>query len=185
MIDGETGCSSSKIAIETNKQLFHVEDSSATYARKIDLILRYNDRKNVDLCSNEWKRSKVTPELKLKQQSKNLCINASIMNSLHAFGTSPSSLLAIDMIGDDIVINRSGKLLTKSYSIGLHGYIYLLTKVDDYFVAAPHSILVIPRRFSDIACIENTLLALFRFKHFYTSLIPALRKRIAANERLQ
>ncbi|ORE00857.1 hypothetical protein BCV72DRAFT_218373 [Rhizopus microsporus var. microsporus] len=86
------------------------------------------------------------------------------------------------MIGDDIVINRSGKLLTKSYSIGLHGYIYLLTKVDDYFVAAPHSILVIPRRFSDIACIENTLLALFRFKHFYTSLIPALRKRIAANE---
>ncbi|RCH78679.1 hypothetical protein CU097_000166, partial [Rhizopus azygosporus] len=30
MIDGETGCSSSKIAIETNKQLFHVEDSSAT-----------------------------------------------------------------------------------------------------------------------------------------------------------
>ncbi|KAG0754939.1 hypothetical protein G6F57_000094 [Rhizopus arrhizus] len=70
MIDGETGCSSSKIAIETNKQLFHVEDSSATYARKIDLILRYNDRKNVDLCSNEWKRSKVTSELKLKQQSK-------------------------------------------------------------------------------------------------------------------
>lgn len=144
--------------------MFHVEDSSATYARKIDLILRYNDRKNVDLCSNEWKRSKVTSELKLKQQSKNLRINASIMNSLHAFGTSPSSLLAIDMIGDGIVINRSGKLLTKSYSIGLHGYIYLLTKVDDYFAATLHSILVIPRRFADIACIENTLLALFRFK---------------------
>lgn len=86
------------------------------------------------------------------------------MNSLHAFGTSPSSLLAIDMIGDGIVINRSGKLLTKSYSIGLHGYIYLLTKVDDYFAATLHSILVIPRRFADIACIENTLLALFRFK---------------------
>ncbi|KAL4210340.1 hypothetical protein AB4K20DRAFT_1985834 [Rhizopus microsporus] len=104
------------------------------------------------------------------------------MNSLHAFGTSPSSLLAIDMIGDGIVINRSGKLLTKSYSIGLHGYIYLLTKVDDYFAATLHSILVIPRRFADIACIENTLLALFRFKHFYISLIPALRKRIATNE---
>ncbi|KAI8640984.1 hypothetical protein BD408DRAFT_346945 [Parasitella parasitica] len=86
------------------------------------------------------------------------------------------------MIGDDIVINRSGKLLTKLYSIGLHGYIYLLTKVDDYFVATPHSILVIPRRFADIACIENTLLALFKFKHFYTSLVPALRKRIAATE---
>ncbi|RCH83395.1 hypothetical protein CU097_007520, partial [Rhizopus azygosporus] len=114
---------------------------------------------------NEWKRSKVTSELKLKQQSKNLRINASIMNSLHAFGTSPSSLLAIDMIGD-----------------GLHGYIYLLTKVDDYFAATLHSILVIPRRFADIACIENTLLALFRFKHFYISLIPALRKRIATNE---
>ncbi|EIE75887.1 hypothetical protein RO3G_00591 [Rhizopus delemar RA 99-880] len=37
-------------------------------------------------------------------------------------------------------------------------------------------------RFADIACIENTLLALFRLKHFYTSLIPALGKRIATNE---
>ncbi|KAI7900020.1 uncharacterized protein BX663DRAFT_459346 [Cokeromyces recurvatus] len=141
----KTGCSSSKIAIETNKQLFHAEDLSATYVRKIDLILRYNDRKSIDLCSNEWKRSKVTSELKLKQQSKNLRVNASIMNSLHSFGASPSSLLTMDMIG-------------------LHGYIYQLTKVDDYFIATPYSVLVIPRRFSDIAYIENTLLALFKFK---------------------
>lgn len=75
--------------------------------------------------------------VEIKAAVKNLRINASIMNSLHVFGTSPSSLLAIDMIGDDIVINRRGKLLTKSYSIGLHGYIYLLTKVNDYFVATP------------------------------------------------
>ncbi|KAL9548246.1 hypothetical protein MBANPS3_005773 [Mucor bainieri] len=79
MIDKETGSASSRIVIETNKQLFHVEDLSSTYARKIDLILRYNDRKDVDLCSNEWKRSKVATDIKLKQQSKNLRINASIL----------------------------------------------------------------------------------------------------------
>ncbi|KAG1473309.1 hypothetical protein G6F56_001023 [Rhizopus delemar] len=44
MIDGETGCFSSKIAIKTNKQLLQVEDYSAAYAHKIDLLLRYNDR---------------------------------------------------------------------------------------------------------------------------------------------
>ncbi|KAI9246335.1 hypothetical protein EDC94DRAFT_489299, partial [Helicostylum pulchrum] len=75
-------------------------DSSSTYLRKIDLILRYDDRKNLDLCSNEWKRSRVISALKLKQQSKSLRVNASIMNSLYAFGTSPSSLLEMETIGN-------------------------------------------------------------------------------------
>ncbi|GAA5811827.1 hypothetical protein MFLAVUS_005272 [Mucor flavus] len=38
------------------------------------------------------------------------------------------------------------------------------------------------RRFADIACIENTLLALFKLKPFYMSLIPALREIIATQE---
>lgn len=111
------------------------EDSSSTYLRKIDLILRYDDRKNLDLCNNQWKRSRVISALKLKQQSKSLRVNASIMNSLYAFGTSPSSLLEMETIGNGIAINRSGRLLTKSYYIDLHRYIYRLTKVDDYFIA--------------------------------------------------
>lgn len=66
--------------------------------------------------------------------------------------------------------------------IGLHDYIYQATKVDDYFVATTHSNLGISRRFADIACIENTLLALFKLKPFYMSLIPALREIIATQE---
>ncbi|CAO3700471.1 unnamed protein product [Rhizopus stolonifer] len=56
--DGVTGCQSSRIAIEANKCVFAGEDTSPTYSRKIDLLLKYDEKKAIDLCSNEWKKSK-------------------------------------------------------------------------------------------------------------------------------
>jgi hypothetical protein len=44
--DGETGCQSSRIAIEANKCVFAGEDTSPTYSRKIDLLLEYDEKKS-------------------------------------------------------------------------------------------------------------------------------------------
>lgn len=83
-----------------NKRLFNVDDVSPSYSRKIDLILKY-DNKNVELCSNEWKRMKVRSDLKIRQQSKNLRVNAAIINNLQAeYGPSFNTIMAMDVIGN-------------------------------------------------------------------------------------
>ncbi|KAI8092096.1 hypothetical protein BDF21DRAFT_410937 [Thamnidium elegans] len=157
--DGETGSSSSRIAIETNKCVFNGEDLSPTYAQKIDLILRYDDTENVELSSNEWKKTKITNQLKLKQQSKNLRVNACILNNLNAKFCKFNETLALDLIG-------------------LHGYLYKLTKIEDYFVATPISSIIIPKVFMDLDSFKETLTGLFFFKSFFTTTVPKLRKRI-------
>lgn len=92
MYSGETDCQSSRIAIEENKCVFTGEDTFPTYSRKIDLLLKYDEKKkDIDLCFNEWKRSKVTIDLKLKQQSRNMRVNACIINNLQGtYGGSHS-----------------------------------------------------------------------------------------------
>ncbi|KAI7874331.1 uncharacterized protein EV154DRAFT_84149 [Mucor mucedo] len=107
--DGETGCHSSRIAIEANKPVLAGEGTSPTYSRKIDLLLQYDERKAIDLCSNEWKKVKVTSDLKLKQQSKNMRINACILNNLQGTYGGSHSVLAL-------------------YVIGLNGYMYKLLR---------------------------------------------------------
>lgn len=99
LYNSETGCQSSRIAIEANKCVFVGEDTSPTYSRKIGLLLKYDEKKAIDLCSNEWKRGKVTNDLKLKQQSKNKRVNACIINNLQATYDGSHSVLALDVIG--------------------------------------------------------------------------------------
>ncbi|GAA5815986.1 hypothetical protein MFLAVUS_009505 [Mucor flavus] len=53
LADGETGCISSRIAIEANKCIFNGEDVSPSYSRKIDLLLKYDENEFIELCSNE------------------------------------------------------------------------------------------------------------------------------------
>ncbi|CAO3597627.1 unnamed protein product [Absidia cylindrospora] len=45
---GETVCTSTNWAIEINKAVFQMTDSSATYGRKIDLLLKYDGTDHVD-----------------------------------------------------------------------------------------------------------------------------------------
>lgn len=99
MSSGETGCSSSRIATEVNKCLFNCEDVSPSYSRKIDLLLKYDENESIDLCSNEWKNTKVTSDLKLKQQSKNMKVNACIINNLQRKYGDFQSVLALDVVG--------------------------------------------------------------------------------------
>ncbi|KAG0739462.1 hypothetical protein G6F57_010140 [Rhizopus arrhizus] len=146
MADGETGCESSRKQIEVNKRLFNTDDISPSYPRKIDLLLKHDDKRNIELCSNEWKRAKVTKEIKAKQQSKNLRVNASIIHNLQSeHGRYFDTILAMDIIGSK-------------------GYIYSLTKHEDYFVAASHSTIVIPMKISDISFLKSSLASLFSFK---------------------
>ncbi|KAG1340913.1 hypothetical protein G6F62_005256 [Rhizopus arrhizus] len=110
MADGETACHSSRVCTETNKRLFNVDDPTPAYSRKIDLLLKYDENISVELCSNEWKKVKVSYDLKIKQQSKNLRVNAATLNKLQSsFGLYFSNILAMDIIG-------------------LKGYIYKLCK---------------------------------------------------------
>ncbi|KAI8092095.1 hypothetical protein BDF21DRAFT_154672 [Thamnidium elegans] len=62
--------------------------------------------------------------------------------------------------------------------IGLHGYLYKSTKIEDYFVAAPISSIIIPKVFMDLDSFKETLTGLFFFKSFFTTMVPKLRKRI-------
>lgn len=87
------------LAVVTALYAKAVEISKLTYARKIDLILRYDDTENIELCSNEWKKTKVTTQLKLKQQSKNLRVNACIINCLNGKYCKVHEILALDLIG--------------------------------------------------------------------------------------
>ncbi|KAG2219203.1 hypothetical protein INT45_013069 [Circinella minor] len=105
--DGETACQSPRIAIEANKCVFAGEDTSPTYSRKIDLLLKYGGKKAIDLCSNEWEKSKVTNDLKIKQQSKNMRANASIINNLQGTYGGSHSVLALDVIADNYFIATS------------------------------------------------------------------------------
>ncbi|KAG2219204.1 hypothetical protein INT45_013070, partial [Circinella minor] len=143
--DGETACQSPRIAIEANKCIFAGEDTSPTYSRKIDLLLKYDEKKAIDLCSNEWKKSKVTNDLKIKQQSKNMRVNASIINNLQGTYGGSHSVLALDVIG-------------------LNGYMYKLTKADNYFIATSFRTIIIPRCFSGFNHFEDVLVSLFYFK---------------------
>lgn len=156
--DGETACQSSRIAMEANKCVFAGEDTSPTYSRKIDLLLKYDEKKQIDLCSNEWKKTKVTNDLKLKQQSKNMRVNACIINNQQGTYGESHSVLALDIIG-------------------LNGYIYKLTKIDNYFNATSFCAVVIPRCFSDIDSFEEVLASLFYFKDFYKHLVKKVTKK--------
>lgn len=85
--------------MEANKCVFAGEDTSPTYSQKIDLLLKYDEKKQIDLCSNEWKKTKVTNDLKLKQQSKNMRVNACIINNQQGTYGESHSVLALDVIG--------------------------------------------------------------------------------------
>ncbi|KAI9253474.1 hypothetical protein BDA99DRAFT_443421, partial [Phascolomyces articulosus] len=64
--DGETGSPASKREITANKDLFMANDSSPSYSRKINLLLKCKERKAaVELSPNEWKRSSVSESVEL------------------------------------------------------------------------------------------------------------------------
>lgn len=86
-------------------------------------------------------------------------VNACIINNQQGTYGESHSVLALDVIG-------------------LTGYMYKLTKVDNYFIATPFCTIIIPRCFSDIDSFEEVLVSLFYFKDFYKHLIKKLPKSV-------
>lgn len=132
--------------LEINKCIFghfYCDNSSAsfnsTYPRKIDLLLKYDDGKKVELSSNEWKKARVSNDVALSQQTKNLKLNAAIINNNQAkYSSRLNQLLAIDFIG-------------------AFGYIYKLKKLDDVFIAETIGVLIIPKDYSCFELFKGTL----------------------------
>ncbi|KAI8099287.1 uncharacterized protein BX664DRAFT_255503 [Halteromyces radiatus] len=146
LADGETGCSSTRPAIEMNKAVFQAIDSGAAYCRKIDLLIKFDGTERLELCSNEWKKSNVSANTVLKQQCKNLRINATILSTLISkYGDKFDKLMAMDWIGHI-------------------GYLYVLEKHGDVFVSSLLATMMIPKEAAHLAQMKPTLDNLFLFK---------------------
>ncbi|KAG0174681.1 hypothetical protein DFQ29_007405, partial [Apophysomyces sp. BC1021] len=166
LTDGETASYSSKIALEMNKCLFNNVDASSTYPRKIDLLLEYDRKEKVELSSNEWKKARVSANIALSQQIRNLKVNATIINKNQSVYSS--------------TLNRS---LVMDF-VGCSGYLYILEKLDDVFVAKTIGLLVLPKEFAILPIFKNTLKYFFMLKDFYCKEATELKKIICTRRAL-
>jgi hypothetical protein len=120
--------------------------TTASYPRKIDLLLEYDRNERVELSSNEWKKARISSNIALSQQIKNLKVNATIINKNQSVYCSTfNQSVAMDFIG-------------------LSGYIYLLEKLNDVFVAKTIGLLIFPKEFDTFSMFKNTLNYLFILK---------------------
>jgi hypothetical protein len=86
--------------MEHNETL-HGCDATTSFGRKIDLLLKIDHPTTIELSSNEWKKKKAM-HMALKQQSKNLRTNCTILNKLRVISDSKiSKLMAMDFVGKD------------------------------------------------------------------------------------
>jgi hypothetical protein len=160
LADGEAGCKSTKEPIQRNKDLFNVNDPSHTYPRKIDLLLRLDDTTEVDMCTNEWKKSNVSEAVKLKQQTKNLQVNACIISNLRKqFGTRVKSTLVSDLVGNT-------------------GYMYCIEATDEVYVADMVGIILIPEDPETFPLFKDTLNLLFGMKYFFMDISAILKQEL-------
>ncbi|KAI7864749.1 hypothetical protein BDF14DRAFT_1997568 [Spinellus fusiger] len=147
LVDGENSCETTKNMAHLNKSIFIPMQTASVYGKKIDLMLRYDGNMKIELSSNEWKRSRVQEDLKLKQQSKKLRTNAAILNHLNSHcSTDISELLAMDFIGNV-------------------GYLYMLKLTEDgVYVASLLSKLIVPKDLSNLDMFKQTLDYLLKMK---------------------
>ncbi|KAG2217406.1 hypothetical protein INT45_004864 [Circinella minor] len=164
--DGETGSPASKREITTNKVLFMTNDSSPSYSRKIDLLLKCKEMKTaVELCSNEWKRSSVSESMKLHQQSKNLRVNSAILNDMRKYDIQQT--MAMDWIG------CSGYLYSLKWVA--EEEIYVATLLTDIHVSTGLTLL-----YDDMS---RMMTALFGFKHMLSSTARKVKGKIEKDKR--
>ncbi|KAL9543251.1 hypothetical protein MBANPS3_008202 [Mucor bainieri] len=99
LADGETGSEATKSAITFNKIMFGPYDSSSTYPRKIDLLVKC-ENPVIEICSNEFKRQSVSKAIIVSQQNKNMRINTAILhhNALHGV----TDTIYFDVVGHDM-----------------------------------------------------------------------------------
>lgn len=101
---GEPGCLAAKEQMIVNHSLFPFSEENALSTcaiRKIDAIVVTNLKKErVELSTNEWKKNCVSSTTVMKQQSKNLRTNLSILNQLNRkYSIKTKNVVAMDFIG--------------------------------------------------------------------------------------
>lgn len=75
--DGENIC-------EASKRMQILNESEVTFGRRLDLIVTSEqDERDIELCSLEFKKGDAPYTTLLYQHSKNLRINACILNEIH------------------------------------------------------------------------------------------------------
>ncbi|CEG65346.1 hypothetical protein RMATCC62417_02149 [Rhizopus microsporus] len=143
LVDGDCSSLSSKDAMILNQT--DDSDIATSYGRKIDLMIITSTQSfRIELNSSEWKRHHASPTLVLKQQSKNLRTNASILAKLIRLADC-DHVMAMDWIGTT-------------------GYMYILMNDNGIFVAKLMACLAIPTSFGQLKGFHKTLDSLFSWK---------------------
>ncbi|RCH80107.1 hypothetical protein CU098_000336, partial [Rhizopus stolonifer] len=151
ILDGEPGCLAAKEQMIVNHSLFPFSEENALSTcavRKVDAIVVANLKKErVELSTNEWKKSCVSSTTAMKQQSKNLRTNLSILNQLNRrYNIKTKNVVAMDFIGSV-------------------GYMYSLREKEGVYVANLIEELSLPRNNKEIKHVSKTINALFKFKN--------------------
>lgn len=72
-----------EVMSQSTKRMKIITENESEYDRRIDLIVKSKEaEEQYDLCSNEFKKIGVPHDILIPQQSKNLRINACIMNEI-------------------------------------------------------------------------------------------------------
>ncbi|GAA5817580.1 hypothetical protein MFLAVUS_011128 [Mucor flavus] len=158
LLDGEPSCLSVKEEMIANYALYPTSVSkehtfSMSSAKKIDAIVTTNIQKNrVELSTKEWKKSSVSSVVAVKQQSKNLRSNLSILNQLKSkYEIQTKNILAMDFVG---------------YT----GYMYNLVEKEGVYVPNLVTELILPTQKSEIKHVFRTINALFILKNHFVNL---------------
>ncbi|ORZ13590.1 hypothetical protein BCR42DRAFT_66801 [Absidia repens] len=162
MADGETISSATKLAMEHNETLYGC-DATTSFGRKIHLLLKIDDPTTIELSSNEWKNKK-TIRMALKQQSKNLRTNCTILNKLHVISDSKiTKLMAMDFVGTT-------------------GYLYQLEFKNNVYIPSLLSSLILPTNINQMDQFKDTIKALFMLKNFLADMTSDVKRDLGKQQ---
>ncbi|KAI7865007.1 hypothetical protein BDF14DRAFT_1111896 [Spinellus fusiger] len=150
ILDGEPGCLATKEHILLNHSLYPLseDDALSTSAiRKVDaIVVTYEKKEMIELSTNEWKKASATQSIAMKQQSKNLRTNLTILNQLkRRYSIKTKNVVAMDFVGST-------------------GYMYSLEEKNGVHIANLVKRLLLPTSKKEIKHIPETINTLFKFK---------------------
>lgn len=122
-------------------------EGDVTYGRRLDLIVTSEqDVRDFELCSLEFKKSDASYTALLYQQSKNIRINACILNEIHLLTPGQNMSIAY--------LDFSGR----------NAYISQIFKMNDQFVAHNVGKVIVIKGLLELEILRETMFNLFRWK---------------------
>lgn len=134
--DGENVC-------EASKRMQIINEGDVTYGRRLDLIVASEqDCRDIELCSLEFKKGDASYTTLLYQQSKNIRINACILNEIH--------LLTLEENISIAYLDFSGR----------NAYISQIFKMNDQYVAHEVGKLIVIKSLLELEILLETMFSL-------------------------